>query len=194
MSVYLFEHYMTADEPAEAAAMAARLALPADRLRMADTPRWHWLLEHGDREWAVTYGALEVGVDVFRQLVLRRRMDEAVAAANSGGPMPPGVIACGPPPRRPPKWNPDLCRHRWVRDPVEHQRHCDWCGIVTLNNPGKHGRWFKLWRWPRPASVPAGTPEWDGTTVSGDKVPACPGPDATPPPPPPPVPEQGTLC
>ncbi len=192
MTVYVFEHYLTADDPAEAAELAGRLNLPADRLRLSGTPRWHWLVEPGDREWAITLGAREVDVDVFRQLVLRRRMDEAVVAANSGGPMPPGVIACGPPPRAPARWNPTLRRHRWVRDDVVHQRHCGWCGIVTLNNPGERGRWFKLWRWPGSTSATG----WDGTTVAGDKVPVCPGPDGAPPPAPPvdPEPEQGTLC
>lgn len=196
MTVYVHEQYLTADDPAEAAAMAARLSLPADRLRMADTPRWHWLLEPGDREWAITYGAQEVDVDVFRQLVLFRRMAEVVEAVNSGGPIPAGVIVCGPPARKPPTWNPQLRRHRWVKDPVVHQRHCDWCGIVTENRPvPKSAAWYKAWRWPG-STAPDG---WDGSTRdpgADGKVPTCPGPGGAPAPkpPPPPKPEQGTLC
>lgn len=188
MSVYVHEQYMTADAPAEAAAMAERLSLPVDRLRMADTPRWHWLVEPVEREWAITHGALEVGLYVFKMLVIARRVN--------AGERPAGVIVCGPPPRKPPKWNPQLRRHRWVKDPIVHQRHCEWCGIVTENRPvPKSGAWYRAWRWPG-STAPDG---WDGSTRdpgTDGKVPACPGPGGAPAPkpPPPPKPEQGTLC
>lgn len=176
MAVYLYEQFMTADTEAEAAALATRLGLPGDRLRLAGTPRWHWLLTPADYAWALTEGAREVGVDVFRRLVLQRRVDEAVAAAAAGGPLPAGVIACGPPPRRVARWNPTLRRHRWVRD-REHVRHCGWCGLVTENRPvPKSGAWYRVWRWPGSAAPPG---EWDGSTRdpdAGGKVPACPGP------------------
>ncbi len=175
MAVYLYDQYLTADTEAEAADLAGRLGLPGDRLRLAGTPRWHWLLTPADYAWALTEGAQEVGVDAFRRLVLLRRMDAAVAAAQAGEALPAGVIACGPP-RRVARWNPTLRRHSWtwLR---EHWRECAWCGITTENRPVEHsGAWYRVWRWPD-STRPAG--EWDGSTRdpgAGGKVPVCPGP------------------
>lgn len=173
MAVHVYDRYLKADTPAEAAAFAARLGLPADRLRMADSPRWHWLLEGPDHERAVAAGAKPVGVEVFQQLV-------AAAPAADGHPSRDrlGAGTGAPTSRRPARWNPRLRRHSWERHVVAgwvlpHWWFCAWCGIGVENKPVQgSSAWYKEWWWP----LPLGEGQVDGTTATGAKVPRCPGP------------------
>jgi len=161
--IYLYGQYMTADDEAEAAGFAARLGLPADRFRMAGTPRWHWVLSPSDQEWAESMGAKPVELVVFQMLV-------AVRSDQAGLPPPAGVIACGARTRQV-SYNPRLRRHSWGR-PREHVRQCGWCRVTVVNAPGDRGRWFKTWTWEEPR-LPG---QEDGSNRYGGKVPPCPGP------------------